>query len=700
MPGGLLQIASSGIQDVYLTKNPEITFFKKIYRRHTNFCLETHEISIDQVPYYGKNFFINVSKYGDLLHRCFFKVELPKYNFDDSLIKNKEYKVLKENKLKNIEEKMNLWKTEYDTLSIFSEIQIIIYQKILLLLKSEDVTYQNINSQVLTLRNSYNNQLQNIVFTIDEDLIDKIDIINYVINFNGQFGLEDKPDENILTYETFFNNIKTLYENNLSQLTYYYSNFIYNQNKYNEINNGIVNYSWINNLGNQYFNNLNVEIDGQVIESYTNDYLNVYNSHYIKDNEVKNFNELIGNVKEVNGLESTKKPYDIYIPLIFWFNRNSTNALPLVSMKSSELVINAEINNITNLLYFYDYQDEFNNMLIYELPLNEHSMIGEYPKSLWETNANVNETDIIKMDYRKRERIYIYYFKTITKELLKLKFPNLTYDELTSFFNKYSSNNNDTIILKDWINFRANSLSETNNDIIKVCKNINFIKSPWLVDTNTFIGKINKPKIRFFAEYISLDELERFKFASSSLEYIISLPEQISTDITNNEYFTTEIDLHKPTKDIFWFLIPKLNKNGITKYSFKDPSILNKCFFLEDDTVVDIKFSVQDLTLIDFKYGKNYYKYATKYKKLNAINKDQSYYYSFALYPEEEQPSGNSNLSMIKGKNVQIRLNKEFLKEYFDSQINKNLQDVELIFVNRSHNLLKFEKGKGQLVFY
>ena len=55
---------------------------------------------------------------------------------------------------------------------------------------------------------------------------------------------------------------------------------------------------------------------------------------------------------------------------------------------------------------------------------------------------------------------------------------------------------------------------------------------------------------------------------------------------------------------------------------------------------------------------------------------------------------------MIKGKNVQIKLNKEFLKEYFDSQINKNLQDVELIFVNRSHNLLKFEKGKGQLVFY
>ena len=54
MPGGLLQIASSGIQDIYLTKTPEITFFKKVYRRHTNFSSETIEINIEQFPKHKK----------------------------------------------------------------------------------------------------------------------------------------------------------------------------------------------------------------------------------------------------------------------------------------------------------------------------------------------------------------------------------------------------------------------------------------------------------------------------------------------------------------------------------------------------------------------------------------------------------------------------------------------------------------------
>ena len=40
MTGGLLQIVTSGKQDIYLTINPEITFFKKVYRRYINFALE------------------------------------------------------------------------------------------------------------------------------------------------------------------------------------------------------------------------------------------------------------------------------------------------------------------------------------------------------------------------------------------------------------------------------------------------------------------------------------------------------------------------------------------------------------------------------------------------------------------------------------------------------------------------------------
>ena len=43
MGGGLMQLVAYGAQDIYLTGNPQITFFKVVYRRHTNFSMEAIE---------------------------------------------------------------------------------------------------------------------------------------------------------------------------------------------------------------------------------------------------------------------------------------------------------------------------------------------------------------------------------------------------------------------------------------------------------------------------------------------------------------------------------------------------------------------------------------------------------------------------------------------------------------------------------
>ena len=40
MGGGLLELVAKGGQDIYLICNPQISFFKKVYKRHTNFSLE------------------------------------------------------------------------------------------------------------------------------------------------------------------------------------------------------------------------------------------------------------------------------------------------------------------------------------------------------------------------------------------------------------------------------------------------------------------------------------------------------------------------------------------------------------------------------------------------------------------------------------------------------------------------------------
>jgi hypothetical protein len=70
MGGGLIQLVSLGIQDEYLTGNPQITFFKAVYRRHSNFAIETIEQVIDGVKdtEEGETIgVVTVSRNGDLL---------------------------------------------------------------------------------------------------------------------------------------------------------------------------------------------------------------------------------------------------------------------------------------------------------------------------------------------------------------------------------------------------------------------------------------------------------------------------------------------------------------------------------------------------------------------------------------------------------------------------------------------------------
>ena len=70
MGGGLIQLVSLGIQDEYLIGNPQITFFKTVYRRHTNFAIETIEQIIDGVKDTETTEtvgVVNVARTGDLL---------------------------------------------------------------------------------------------------------------------------------------------------------------------------------------------------------------------------------------------------------------------------------------------------------------------------------------------------------------------------------------------------------------------------------------------------------------------------------------------------------------------------------------------------------------------------------------------------------------------------------------------------------
>ena len=77
MGGGLMQLVAYGAQDIYLTGNPQITFFKVVYRRHTNFAMESIEQTFNGTADFGRKVTCTVSRNGDLIHRVYLQVEIP-----------------------------------------------------------------------------------------------------------------------------------------------------------------------------------------------------------------------------------------------------------------------------------------------------------------------------------------------------------------------------------------------------------------------------------------------------------------------------------------------------------------------------------------------------------------------------------------------------------------------------------------------
>tara|TARA_B100000902_G_scaffold270276_1_gene256100 strand:- start:308 stop:1522 length:1215 start_codon:yes stop_codon:yes gene_type:complete len=73
MGGGLMQLVAYGAQDIYLTGNPQITFFKVVYRRHTNFSMECIKQSFKGTVGSSSRVVATISRNGDLVHDCFLK---------------------------------------------------------------------------------------------------------------------------------------------------------------------------------------------------------------------------------------------------------------------------------------------------------------------------------------------------------------------------------------------------------------------------------------------------------------------------------------------------------------------------------------------------------------------------------------------------------------------------------------------------
>lgn len=100
---GLLILASGSRESNFITKNPEITFFKTVYKRHTNFSIETIPQYFINPLDFGRQTTINISKNGDLINDVYLYLKLPPLvsnndsysNYKINYVKNLGYALIK-----------------------------------------------------------------------------------------------------------------------------------------------------------------------------------------------------------------------------------------------------------------------------------------------------------------------------------------------------------------------------------------------------------------------------------------------------------------------------------------------------------------------------------------------------------------------------------------------------------------------------
>lgn len=74
---GLLDLVAHGVQDIYLIGNPQLTFFKAVYKRHTNFVTESIRGVFDGSQDFGNKITCKIPRNGDLLHTIILEIDLP-----------------------------------------------------------------------------------------------------------------------------------------------------------------------------------------------------------------------------------------------------------------------------------------------------------------------------------------------------------------------------------------------------------------------------------------------------------------------------------------------------------------------------------------------------------------------------------------------------------------------------------------------
>ena len=359
MPGGLIQIASYGSQDLTLTGNPQITYFKIVFRRYTNFGIRTVEVPFDNPVDFGSTSTVTIPKSGDLLTKTTLKIKLPGYDLTN--LNEKLTKDINQNDSQTYD--LQKYYLYYDFfINFINKLQNIV---------KKFFAQSNNNFKSITYIQDLSNYI--LKFLQQDEFLEFFNIVNFFL----YDGIEPQKNNIQNKYRNTYTNASLFYLNNNNVLTYIYSNYTENEYSYDifefminanmeilrDLNTvlykklinvysvqNIVTMGWTKKIGIFIMENIEMFIGSNLVTNMSSNYVDVYGQLNYKNEEI--YNKMIGNDPELNVPVVSNTARYLYIPLPFWFQNNYGLAVPLIALQFNNIQIKIKFRNFIDSIFF------------------------------------------------------------------------------------------------------------------------------------------------------------------------------------------------------------------------------------------------------------------------------------------------------------------------------------------------------------
>jgi Large eukaryotic DNA virus major capsid protein/Major capsid protein N-terminus len=388
MVAGLIHIMSFGVTDLYLSGAPEITFFKMVYRRYTNFAKESIELPLSNINF-GEEVEIEIPKVGDLISNSYLQINIPAVNIKKTdmvvdittsqlqvletpfPIENPSY-VNEEGEIVEID-----FKEDYELVKKYMSVNMEGYRAAIknATIKNQTVT-QYINSILDTIdaasastpdiisdyqntvENAYNYEVSRKNYVIASNLDYRFSDITFVLTtiLNGIFESEllvyGFIDPDTVTVDNVLTAVEKAVENCQIIVNYYFENVKIINKKEEEANSQYAKFAWNERLGHSIIDYIDVKISGDKIDRHYGDWINLWVELTRPGDQDDLYKKMIGSVKEMVTFDRNKKPqYSLYIPLSFWFNRFNGLAFPMVALQFNKFYVSIRLKDLEDCAY-------------------------------------------------------------------------------------------------------------------------------------------------------------------------------------------------------------------------------------------------------------------------------------------------------------------------------------------------------------